>query len=148
MNQQNPNQQIPSGQPPPTQQQGQPSQQVLSQQQQVNLAHPNDVPNANWRNEVSVPDRSRFVSQLSLALKHLSPSTSDSETYNVASNFEAGLYQRCTSKNQYILAYAKKFQHIREQINQSSANNTSLSGLSLQQPMSPLVNNAAANNGQ
>jgi hypothetical protein len=34
----------------------------------------------------------------SLALKHLSPNTSETETYNVASNFEAGLYQRCTSK--------------------------------------------------
>jgi hypothetical protein len=38
--------------------------QQQQQQQQVNLGHPNDVPNANWRNEVSVPDRTRFVSQL------------------------------------------------------------------------------------
>lgn len=67
MNQQNPNLQTPNGQPPPQtpQQQHQAQQQQLQlQQQQVNLGHPNDIPNANWRNEVTVPDRTRFVSQL------------------------------------------------------------------------------------
>lgn len=34
----------------------------------------------------------------SLALKRLSPNTSDTETRGVASSFEAGLYQRCNSK--------------------------------------------------
>ena len=53
MNQQNPNLQTPIGQ-----------QQQQQQGQQVNLGHPNEMPNANWRNEVSVPDRSRFVQQL------------------------------------------------------------------------------------
>lgn len=57
MNSQNPNLQTPNGQ-----QQGQ--QQLQQQQQQVNLGHPSEVPNASWRNEVTVPDRTRFVSQL------------------------------------------------------------------------------------
>jgi hypothetical protein len=74
MNQQNPNlqQQQPAanGQPTPQQQHQQlqqQQQQLLQQQQQqqVNLGHPNDnAANVNWRNEVSVPDRTRFVSQL------------------------------------------------------------------------------------
>jgi hypothetical protein len=74
MNQQNPNLQTTNGQPPPQtpQQQHHAQQQQLQlqqqqqqqQQQQVNLGHPNDIPNANWRNEVTVPDRTRFVSQL------------------------------------------------------------------------------------
>lgn len=58
MNSQNPNLQTPNGPQQPQQQQQQ------LPQQQVNLGHPNDVPNANWRNEVTVPDRTRFVSQL------------------------------------------------------------------------------------
>lgn len=64
MNQQNPNlqqQQTSNGQPTPQQQ----HQVLQQQQQQVNLGHPNDnAANVNWRNEVSVPDRTRFVSQL------------------------------------------------------------------------------------
>lgn len=67
MNQQNSSLQAPNGQIPNTQQQqaqqqGQQGQQL--QQQQVNLGHPNDVPNVNWRAEVSEVDRTRFVSQL------------------------------------------------------------------------------------
>jgi len=71
MNQQNPN--MPNGQPqqqqqPPQQQQQQQQQQVQQQQQQVqnplNLNLTNEVPNANWRDELSVQDRARFVSQL------------------------------------------------------------------------------------
>lgn len=43
----------------------------------------------------------------SLALKRLSPNTSDTETRGVASSFEAGLYQRCNSKvkSRYIYIY-------------------------------------------
>jgi hypothetical protein len=54
MNQQNPN--IPNGQ---QQQQQQPQ-----QQNPLNLNLQNEVPNANWREELSVQDRARFVSQL------------------------------------------------------------------------------------
>jgi hypothetical protein len=72
MNQQNPNlqqqqqQQTANGQPTPQQQHQQlQQQQLLQQQQQVNLGHPSDnATNVNWRNEVSVSDRTRFVSQL------------------------------------------------------------------------------------
>lgn len=71
MNQQNPN--IPNNP-----QQNQQQQQQLQQQQQQNLQNnpqlggglnlqnlqQNDVPNANWRDELNVQDRARFVSQL------------------------------------------------------------------------------------
>lgn len=54
MNQQNPN--IPNNQ--------QQQQQNQQQQQAINLNIQNDVPNANWREELNVQDRARFVSQL------------------------------------------------------------------------------------
>lgn len=51
MNQQNPN--IPNA-----------VQQNQQQQQGLNLNLQNDVPNANWRDELNIQDRSRFISQL------------------------------------------------------------------------------------
>lgn len=61
MNQQNPN--IPNGQPQQQPQQQQ-QQQLQQQQNPLNLNLPNEVPNANWREELNVQDRARFVSQL------------------------------------------------------------------------------------
>jgi transcription initiation factor TFIID subunit TAF12 len=63
MNQQNPN--IPNGQQQqPQQQQQQQQQQQPQQQNPLNLNLQNEVPNANWREELNVQDRARFVSQL------------------------------------------------------------------------------------
>ncbi|ORE06126.1 hypothetical protein BCV72DRAFT_127959 [Rhizopus microsporus var. microsporus] len=90
------------------------------QEGQSNLLLEDNTSNINWRDELSVADRTQFIAQLSLALKRLSPNTSDTETRGVASSFEAGLYQRCNSKNEYIMAHAKKFQQIKDQIASNS----------------------------
>ncbi|KAI8977568.1 hypothetical protein BDF20DRAFT_574675 [Mycotypha africana] len=84
------------------QQQQQQQQQSPQVQQLLENNHPNNVNEVNWRDEVTVADRGRFVSQLSMALKHLSPNTNDNETYNIASSFENGLYQRCQSKKESL----------------------------------------------
>ncbi|PHZ07680.1 uncharacterized protein RHIMIDRAFT_95463 [Rhizopus microsporus ATCC 52813] len=128
MNQQNPNiinvtQPNQQQQQPNQQQQQQP--QMLQPQQGLNLSLPNDTSNANWREELSVHDRARFVAQLGNALKHLSPNTADTDIFAAAKNYELSLYTRCTSKNQYIMAYAKKFHQIKFQLqNQTGANNS------------------------
>ncbi|RCH84256.1 At rich interactive domain protein, partial [Rhizopus stolonifer] len=123
MNQQNPN--IPTGQP---NQLGQPNQ----QQNPLNLNLQNEVPNANWREELSVQDRARFVSQLGNALKHLSPATSDADIFAAAKNFELTLYTRSTSKNQYILAYARKFHQIKFQLQSQNGGTPMLNDSQLQ----------------
>jgi hypothetical protein len=58
----------------------------------------NNMADVNWRSDVSTADRTRFINQLSSALKCLSPNASDNEAYTVATNYEAGLFQRCTNK--------------------------------------------------
>lgn len=62
MNQQNPN--IPNNQQNQQQNQQQQQAQQQAQAQALNINLPNEVPNANWREELNVQDRARFVSQL------------------------------------------------------------------------------------
>ncbi|RCH89339.1 hypothetical protein CU097_011220 [Rhizopus azygosporus] len=67
MNQQNPNiinVTQPNQQQQQQNQQQQPQPQMLQPQQGLNLSLPNDTSNANWREELSVHDRARFVAQL------------------------------------------------------------------------------------
>ncbi|KAI9320711.1 hypothetical protein BX666DRAFT_1910539, partial [Dichotomocladium elegans] len=101
--------------------------------QALNLGMQN-IPNANWRDELTPGDRNSFVTQLFDALRRLSPTTPQSDIYTAAKNFENTLYTNSINKNQYILAYAKKIHHIRSSlreqpiINQKAASGAAATG--------------------
>ncbi|RUP44356.1 mediator complex subunit 15-domain-containing protein [Jimgerdemannia flammicorona] len=91
-----------------------------------NSQHPNgNVPqpvateqnNPNWRQtDLTVQERAKLVSQLGQALKHLSPSTQETQIINVARAFEGQIFGRSSSKREYLTLYSRKFSQIQRQL--------------------------------
>ncbi|RUS28061.1 hypothetical protein BC938DRAFT_482387 [Jimgerdemannia flammicorona] len=67
--------------------------------------------NPNWKQtEITVQERAKLVSQLGQALKHLSPSTQDTQIINVARAFEGQIFI------EYLTLYSHKFNQIQQQL--------------------------------
>ncbi|ORZ03700.1 hypothetical protein BCR43DRAFT_59705 [Syncephalastrum racemosum] len=66
--------------------------------QAVNMGLSNEIPNGNWRDELSQADRNRLIGSIAQALKALSPTTSENDIVAAARKFEQTLYYHSTSK--------------------------------------------------